>query len=269
MKGNDLAGVSAPRILIVFEGVLGFITGEGEEAFHHYIDEMNWLAAARCWSLNDLALAKLTDLCVRMSVNVEVATYAGPQEFADALEFLLCDQELVPIRRVIASTPQQTARRATFANDIISVYDPEPARSMAYGSKGRHLTSIHQLGILSITKHLGRVLIMLGFFDANKYFDEQALRFPATGNLVPLAAFRYLLLHTWWLEGEMYGWVTDGWTQQGKIASAMGTHKNTVSRALLQLEQESMITRRRRSAGRGNGRLPDEIYISWLDKYNT
>lgn len=133
---------------MVFEGVIGFITAEGEEAFNRYSDAGNWLSAAKCWSLNDLAIAKLTDLCVRLSVNVEVATFAGPQEFADALEFILCDQELVPIRRVIASTPERTARRATFATDIISVYDPEPGRSMSYGGKGRHLTSIHQLGIL-------------------------------------------------------------------------------------------------------------------------
>jgi hypothetical protein len=148
LKGNDLSGVSAPRVIIVFEGVLGFITGEGEEAFRKYAEVHNWLSAAKCWSLNDLALAKLTDLCVRLSVNVEVATYAGPQEFADALEFILCDLELVPVRRVIASTPQRTARRATFATDIISVYDPDPMRSLAYGGKGRHLTSVHQLGIL-------------------------------------------------------------------------------------------------------------------------
>jgi hypothetical protein len=147
MKGNDLAGTLAPRIIVVFEGVVGFLTPEGEKAFHEYIAKENWASAAKCWSLNDLALAKLTDLCVRLSVNVELTTFEGPQEFADALEFILCDLEQVPIRRVVSSTPMRTARRATFALDIISVYDPDPMRSMTYGGKGRHLTSVHQLGI--------------------------------------------------------------------------------------------------------------------------
>lgn len=147
MKGNDIAGTVAPRILILFEGVVGFITSEGEAAFQRCLDQEKWLEAARCWMLNDLTLAKLADLGRRLSVNVELVTYAGPQEFADALEVIIADQENVPIRRVMASTPERTARRATFAQDIISVYDPEPVRSMAYGRKGRHLTSVHQLGI--------------------------------------------------------------------------------------------------------------------------
>lgn len=147
MKSNDLSGTSAPRIIILFEGIIGFLTPEGEAAFEKYVEAENWFSAAKCWSLNDLALAKLSDLCKRLSVNVEIATFEGPQEFADALEFILADLECIPVRRVIASTPQRTARRATFAIDIISVYDPDPVRSMAYGGKGRHLTSVHQIGI--------------------------------------------------------------------------------------------------------------------------
>lgn len=155
MQNNDLGGTTAPRVIILFEGVLGFITPQGEAAFHRLIEDKNWLGAARCWSLNDLALAKLTDLCVRQSLNVEVVTFEGGQEFADALEVILCEDELIPIRRVIASSPERTARRATFATDIISVYDPDPMRSMSYGGKGRHLTSVHQLGSLYTSIKVG------------------------------------------------------------------------------------------------------------------
>lgn len=146
MKGNDIAGHSAPRIIVLFEGIVGFLSPQGETAFQKYIDAEDWMAAAKCWSLNDLALAKLMDMTLRLSVNLELVTYAGPQEFADALEAILVDLENIPLRRVLASTPERTARRATFAQDIIGVYDPDALRSMAYGSKGRHLTSIHRLG---------------------------------------------------------------------------------------------------------------------------
>jgi hypothetical protein len=146
MQSGDISGTSAPRLIVVFEGIIGELDKVNREAWNNYAKQGQWRQAIRCWTINDLALAKLTYLCRNQSVNIEVATFAGPVEFADELEIYLVDEENVPIRKVLASTPARTARRATFAVDITTVYDTNPARVLTYGRKGRHITSIHDLG---------------------------------------------------------------------------------------------------------------------------
>lgn len=146
MKGGDISGISAPRILMVFEGIIGELPTQNIKDWKRHVKEKQWERAVQCWILSPLALAKVIDLTRRMSVNIEVITYAAGPEFAEALETYLVDTENVPVRKVLASTPDRTARRATFAMDITAVYDTDPQRVMQYGSKGRHLTSIHNLG---------------------------------------------------------------------------------------------------------------------------
>jgi hypothetical protein len=104
--------------------------------------------------------------------------------------------------------------------------------------------------------------------EALNLLDTQALGEPQTGNFTALAVFRFLLFHTWWT-GEQYGWVADAWTAQEKIATAMGCHRNTVYKALGDLEEAKMITRRHRPAGQGKGRLPDAIFIDWVATYSS
>lgn len=99
---------------------------------------------------------------------------------------------------------------------------------------------------------------------ALKTLDTQASDSPQTGNFTELAVFRYLLTHTWWTSDDRYAWVDNAWTSQSKLAIHMGCTTKTVAKALASLEAAGLITRHRRSAGRGMGRLPDSIYIDWV-----
>lgn len=146
MKDGDISGVSAPRMLVVFEGILGELLPENVKQWNKHVKQKQWERAVRSWTFSPLGLAKVLDLTRRQSVNLEVITYAGPEEFAETLETYLVEEENMPIRRVLASTPARTARRATFATDITGVYDTDPRRVLTYGGKGRHLTTIHHLG---------------------------------------------------------------------------------------------------------------------------
>lgn len=109
---------------------------------------------------------------------------------------------------------------------------------------------------------------MLTFFQAHKRFDQQMLdNEPITGAIKETSLFRFLLSHTWW-SGENYGWVTPDWTAQARIARVMGMSVVTVQRTLTSLEDEGFIKRHSQYGGRGVGRLPDQIEIVWLEKFN-
>src|ERR1700722_6083948 len=94
--------------------------------------------------------------------------------------------------------------------------------------------------------------------------DTQAVNNPDTSNFTALSVFRFLLIHTWWVKDERYGWVEDGWSSQAKLALGVGTSVRTVGKALKDLEEAGMIRREHRAAGRGMGRLPDRIEVTWL-----
>jgi hypothetical protein len=146
MKGNDISGHSSPRIIIVFEDAIGILPAASVRAYQKHARRNQWYQAARLFQLDPLMMAQLIKIMRNQDLNVEVVTYIGPQALADELAVILQEIEMVPVRQVVASTPEVTARRATFSPDIISVYDPEPSRWLTYGGKGIHLTSVHQVG---------------------------------------------------------------------------------------------------------------------------
>ena len=146
MQNGDISGVSAPRVLLVFEGFFAYLEPSKIKEWNKAVRREDWTGGLRLWTVNELALAKATLYCRQVDVNLEVITYQGPESFAEAIETYLQTDENVPIRRVLSSTPERTSRRATFASDIIAVYDSDPARFLTYGAKGRYMNTIHDLG---------------------------------------------------------------------------------------------------------------------------
>jgi ABC-type Zn uptake system ZnuABC Zn-binding protein ZnuA len=145
MQGGNLANTVVPRILVVFEGLLGYLSADRVGDFNRAGSAGDWAGALALWDLSPLALAKLNDLIIRRDIKVEVVTFTMPPEGAQALAELF-DEESVPVSRVLSSTPERTARRLAYGIDIIRVYCPDPRHALMCGSKGYHATSIHQLG---------------------------------------------------------------------------------------------------------------------------
>lgn len=145
MQNGDLSSQVVPRLVLVFEGALGFLPESKLLAYNALGSQGDWWRAARCWDLHELMCRKIWDVVFRQSFQLEVVTYAGPDDFADALQVRF-DEENLPISRTLASTPARMARRLAYAPDIAAVYDADRANAFKYGGKGRLLTSVHLLG---------------------------------------------------------------------------------------------------------------------------
>lgn len=145
MLNGDLSNVVVPRLVLVFEGALGFLPPDRVEQYNKLGSAGHWDQAARCWDLNELMMRKIWDVVWRQSFQLEVVTYAGPQNLAESLQERF-DEENLPVSRTLASTPDRMARRLAYAPDIAVVYDSNAEHAFTYGGKGRYLTSVHMLG---------------------------------------------------------------------------------------------------------------------------
>jgi hypothetical protein len=145
MLNGNLSNVVTPRLVLVFEGALGFLPTAKVGEYNRLGSEGKWDQAARCWDLHALMMLKIWDVVWRQSVQIEVVTYAGPPEFAESLQERF-DEEGLPISRTLSSTATRMARRLSYAPDIAYVYDADPKHAFTYGGKGRYLRSVHELG---------------------------------------------------------------------------------------------------------------------------
>jgi hypothetical protein len=148
LRGGDLSNESVPKIVLVFEGALGFIDRKDQGKCARYIHRKRWREAADMWILNELMMQRIWYATRHLSQTIEVVTFAGPEEFGEALEFRLQDEEELPVHRVWATRPELLARKLTYMPDLAVVYDPDPARWLTWGPKGRILTDPNQLGAL-------------------------------------------------------------------------------------------------------------------------
>lgn len=145
MQYGDLSNEVVPRILVQYEGIIGYLSADKVDLYNRLGSRGHWRAAIELWELDPLALAKLNDLIIRRSIKVEVVSFVMPREGAQALAERF-DEESVPVSRVVASTPDRTARRLAYAPDIARVYCSDPAHALMCGGKGYQVTSVHQLG---------------------------------------------------------------------------------------------------------------------------
>lgn len=144
MERGDISNEAAPRILLVFEGALGFLPDTKLKDYQRALRKHSWDDAVSCWDLSEIMMRKILDLVLRRNLAVEVVTFIS-QPFADMLAARL-DEEDVPVRRVWYSTPGRLSRRLAYMPDVAAVYDADEAHVFTYGSKGRLLTGADQLG---------------------------------------------------------------------------------------------------------------------------
>lgn len=143
MRDGDLSNEVVPRLLLVWEGAVAFLADEKKE--QHYLAKGQWEYLASIYTANDLMISKIWDVTRRQSLVIDIISYY-PQEFQPYLDAWLED-EGVPASSWCTDA-QVLARKLAHMPDVARVYDPDPQRAMAYGSKGIHLVSVHQLGAL-------------------------------------------------------------------------------------------------------------------------
>lgn len=65
MKHGDLSAEIAPRIVVVFEGIVGVLPDPHDKKYLKAIGKKHWAEAIRFWQLNDFTLRKIWDLTAR------------------------------------------------------------------------------------------------------------------------------------------------------------------------------------------------------------
>ena len=138
MYKGDISNEVSPRLVVVFEGLLGVLPNARVRAAESVARKARrWKKAVSLWEINELAGRAIWDVTMRKHQTVDVATYLG-EEFAEALAERLDDENL-PISKVWATEPHLLARELAYRPDLAAIYDPNPAHQFTYGGKGRIL----------------------------------------------------------------------------------------------------------------------------------
>ena len=146
MRNGDLSNEVVPRIVLVFEGALGFIHDEDRKKFNRYLSRKHWEEAAALWLINPLMAARIWYLTRHQSMTLDVVTFAGPKEFGEALEVHLQYVEELPVGRVWATRVELLARKIAYMPDLMKIYDPNPERWLTWGGKGQLIANPNELG---------------------------------------------------------------------------------------------------------------------------
>lgn len=136
MEGNDIASGWAPRVLWVWEDLLGLLpAGKTREKF--YLTTHQWKRAVHVRQLNAFAVNQMWDMVWRKSLRMEVVTFQ-PEGYAEALQAYL-EQANLPISWVRQADEATWASDLAYNVDVVAVLDPDPDRVLRCGSRALHV----------------------------------------------------------------------------------------------------------------------------------
>lgn len=148
VQNGDLSNKVTPRVLLVFEGSLGFIDGARMDHFDAYATKGDWHEAWCQWEINKLLARRLWDIQARQGTRVSIVTYIhDTEECARGLEELMEDLNL-PTQDVTATDPWKLSREIAYMPDVVRIYDANSETAFMYGQKGHHLKNWLDVGKL-------------------------------------------------------------------------------------------------------------------------
>ena len=146
MYKGDISNVVQPRVLLVFEGALGFIAGDAVEEFNALASEGMWGEAWDQWTLNEQMMGKIWQVVQKQSIQVSVVTLIVPQEYSEVAGRGLqesLDSHGLPVSRVLAMPSKRLARELAYMPDVAAVYDANLDSWAMFGRKGKALTNVN------------------------------------------------------------------------------------------------------------------------------
>lgn len=137
MQGGDISNLVTPRLVVVWENLLGLLPDKTDEAkFAAYMRFRRWRRAVNTFQINEPLAQRIWDITYRMNFSVDVVTFLGGDDFADEVRERL-DREGLPIGHVWFEEPHLLARSLSYRPDIACVFDADPRHTLTFGSKGR------------------------------------------------------------------------------------------------------------------------------------
>jgi len=146
MKNNDLSSEPVPRIALVFEGALAWLPDEhAQRQYNRHMDRGEFDKAVDLFEFNQKLETVVWDRSFRMSMQIDVITFLGPDKWAEAVARRIGDEEL-PVHKVWATTPKILGRKLAYMRDLVRVYHCYEQYQLYFGQKGRYLTDANQFG---------------------------------------------------------------------------------------------------------------------------
>jgi len=141
---GDLSNEISPRVLIVFEGLIGWLPPEKVDEYVKHKDAGHWNSAISCFTINNQVLNKILYLTWKSNYNIHVVTWF-PEAAAETIQEKL-EMFSIPVRSVFSSSPEALAKMLVYNPDIVAVYDTVPQHVLTFGSKAKLITDINQIG---------------------------------------------------------------------------------------------------------------------------
>jgi hypothetical protein len=137
MQNGDISNQVAPRIVLVFENLLGSIPKEKTRKHYWAMKRHAWTAAANCWDLDKWTLAKMWDLTYRHKASIDVVTYLREEE-AEKI-YTRLDARGYPIANWWVTDLDGCLHDIITNPSVMAIVDATPGRAWTYGRKGASL----------------------------------------------------------------------------------------------------------------------------------
>lgn len=149
MRKGELSNERLPRVLIIFEGLVGILPDTKTKALEALARKRKkWDVAAGYYQLNIPTTRGMRDLYWRRAFKVDIVTFIDPafvsaiRDRLDTRNLLFGDVEYYP-------NASELAHDMTYDQSILGVLDSDPAHALAYGSRGRYC-SPDQLNLMQL-----------------------------------------------------------------------------------------------------------------------
>jgi hypothetical protein len=136
VQGGDLSNELVPRLVLVFEHLVGIVPGNLMRIrYDSWVRTRRWKRAVEEMVVNEPLARQMWHVTWQLHYELEVVTYLDPKA-VEHIEHWIDNQDL-PVHRVWYAEPNKLARKIATMPDLGAIFDPDPAHQLTYGKKGR------------------------------------------------------------------------------------------------------------------------------------
>lgn len=133
MEKGDISNDIPPRLLFVFEGLVGKLTGTNMQRERAYVRLKRYKKAVNMWDIDDAALSHIWDAVWRHDLALDIVTFVPYwEELRDRL-----DDEGVPYGHLRHyAHPDVLAMKLAYMPYVYRIYFAYPMRPHIFGDRG-------------------------------------------------------------------------------------------------------------------------------------
>lgn len=141
MERGDISNQRAPKLVFVFDGLVGVIPAEDERVAKKLRRRGKWEQLARVYEVDTQMGAHLWDIVWRSPFSFDIVSFESAEEaWYEALERLL-ERANVPLSRLeVYDDPNDFAQHMVYAPNILRVYHGRSDWWAKFGDKGQLIT---------------------------------------------------------------------------------------------------------------------------------